>query len=299
MKKEEAIKKGILQNKKIRLKPILKAGKMIKDPKHMGYFMFNDAFKNYVLPRSRKTGSYISILDDDELKYFSEALQTDLSFTKKVDNFWDKYSFRITKNDNLMTLGVEFDLSDPYSNLDYRLMKSLNITAPDYASRTNHPKYKWYLAEENEELEHASKIAEKEEEALIFFGGLKNSRKKLIDIISVYYAEKSRSNEVNTTATVEFLQNEVRKIVKADKDFILKCKEDPIYEIKALIIDGVRAGAVTKSGRNKYNIIGDSSNYDYIGMTKRLSQLKEDSDDDYLRITEQVNRYREENKIED
>ena len=60
---------------------------MIKDPKHIGYFMFNDAFKIYPLPRNSRTGSFTPILTSDELAYFNEALQRDLSFTKRDDNF--------------------------------------------------------------------------------------------------------------------------------------------------------------------------------------------------------------------
>lgn len=294
---EQAIKKGILQNKKVRLKPILKPGKMIKDPKHIGYFMFNDAFKNYVLPRDRHTGSYKPILTKEELEFFSQELQMDLSFTKKVDNFWDKYSVRVVKNDLLMKEGLTFDLSDPYNNLDYRIFKSLKLTAPSYEARGNSPKYKWYLAEENEELRHEAKEIEKTKDLWIYFGSIQNSKKKLMDILSVYYAEKSRSNEIDVNATIEWFNSEVSKLIHNEPEFVLKCMNDDSFTIKAFIIDGVRSGAINKTGRNKYNIIGDSSNYDYIGLTNRLISLKEISDDDYIRISEQIEKYLKDKKL--
>lgn len=288
------LRKKYLPNKVIKLKPILKPGKMIKDPRHIGYFMYNDAFKIFMVPRSEKTGSYTQILTSEEVEFFSNELQVDLSFNKKVDNFWDTYSFRITKNDSLMSNGLEFDLSDPYSNIDYRLMQAQRVTAPSFKERFNSPKYRWYLAEENEEMVAEAEAAEKTEEIWTFFGGIKGSRKKLTDLLSVYYAQKAKSKELGTANTIEFLIAEVRKIIKNDPEFIIECKNDPNYDIKALIIDGVKAGAINKSGRNKYNIIGDSSNYDYLSLTNRLAKLKEDGDDDYLRITEQVAQYREE-----
>lgn len=297
IEKEEAIKKGFLQNKKVRLKPILKSGKMIKDPKHIGYFMFDGAFKNYPLPRNPKTGAYKPILNDEELEYFNQVLRSDLSFNKKEDNFWEKYTVRVTKDENLLKYGIEFDLSDPWSNLDYRIMKALKITAPSYAVRFSNPKYKWYLAEENEELIIEAKEAEKTEEIFTFFGTIKGSKNSLIDLLSVYYAEKSRSNTVDITATLEFFQSEVRKIIKNDPNFIYECMMDNDYKIKALITNAVRAGAINKSGRNKYNLLGESSNYDYIGLTKRLSRLKEETDDMYLQIVEQIDQFNKDNKI--
>jgi len=296
MTEKEAIESGILENKIVKLKPIPKGGKMIKDPKHFGYFMFDGAFKNYVLPRSTKSGSYPNIFKNGELEFFNDILQTDLSFSKRKENFWDTYSVRVVKDEKLMKKGLDFDLSDPYQNLDYRILKHLKITAPSYDERENNPKYIWYMAEENEELLYEAKETEKIEEIWTFFGTLKNSKKKMIDLLSVYYAEKSKSNEVDTNATIEFFISEIRKLIKNDPNFVLQCKNDDSYIVKAFIIDGVRCGAINKTGRNKYNIIGDTSNYDYIGLTKRIVDLKKNSDDDYIRIKEQITKYNKDNK---
>lgn len=297
MTREQALEKGILENKIVKLKPILKAGKMIKQKDHIGYFMFDDAFKNYVLPRDAKTGSYKQILTTEELLYFSEALQQDLSFTKRVDNFWDKYSVRIRKTKDLLINGIAFNLSDAYQNLDYRIMKSLKIVASTFAEKDNNPNFIWYLAEENEEHVHEAKEISKTKDVWLFFGTIMNSKKKLMDILSVYNAEKARSKDIDPNATVEFFVGEVEKIVSVDPDFILECKNSPMYELKAMILDGVRAGAINKSGRNKYNIVGDSSTYDYMGMTRLLAKLKEESDDDYIRVKEQIDKFHKDKEV--
>ena len=291
MTREEAIEKGILENKIVSLKPIKKGGKMISDPKHIGYFMFNDAFKIYPLPRDPRTGSYKPILSSEELLYFNEALQQDLSFTKKVDNFWDKYSVRIVKNDTLMTKGITYDLSDPYQNLDYRIMKSLKITAPSYAEKENSPKYIWYLAEQNEELAVEAKKTAKTQEVWTYFGSINNNKKKMIDLLSVYFAEHARENEIDINNSIEWFITEIEKVATKEPEFIIKFKNNPDYEFKALILDGVRAGAIKKTGRNKYELQGDSTKYDLIGLTNLMKKLKKETDDDYLRIVKTIEEF--------
>lgn len=297
MTKEEALKAGILENKIISLCPIKKPGKMIKSPTHFGYFMFKGAFREYTLPRDMKTGYYKSILTKEELAFFNEAFQEDLSFTKKENNFWDTFSVRVTKTDRLMSKGLPFDMSDPYQNLSCKVLGALKLTAPSFEKRSDHPSFIWYLADENEEVVYEAKEAEKMEQIWTFFGAIKGSRKKMIDLLSVYYAEKNKSKEVDLLATKEFFISEIRRIIKNDPDFIYNCKNDNSYEIKALLADGVRSGAINKTGRNKYNIIGDNSQYDYIGLYKRVEFLKKENEDDYFRIMEQIEKYRKENKI--
>lgn len=291
MEIKEAIKEGILENKIVRLKPIKKAGKMISDPKHYGYFMFNGAFKNYPLPRNPNTGAYKPILNEKELEYFNSELRDDLSFNRKENNFWDKYAVRIVKDEALMTQGKPFDLSDPWQNLDYRIMMSLNVTAPSYAERNNNPKYIWYFAEENEELMLEAKKTAKTQEVWTFFGTIMNSKKKMIDLLSVYFAEKSRENEVDINKTNEWLTEEIKKVITKDPEFILDCKENGDYEFKALITNAVRAGAIKKVGRNRYELEGDSVKYDFLGLVKLLKKLKDETDDDYLRIIKTVEEF--------
>ena len=257
MTKKEAIEKGILENKIVTLKPILKPGKWIKDPKHFGFFMFTGAFKNYVLPKQERSGMYIPILTEDELKFFNEEMREDLSFTKKTDNFWTKFSVRIQKTDTFLRDGIVFNLADPYENLQVRVLRANREIAPSYDLRDAHPMYKFYLAEENEENMAAARDAELEQSTWEFLGSIRGSKKKMMDVLSVYYAEKATSKNVDMTVSKEWLINEVRGIVKSDPNFILDIMNNgDEYEIKAFILDGVRSGAISKTGRNKYNIIG-------------------------------------------
>jgi hypothetical protein len=296
MTEEQAIKEGILENKIVYLKPIPQPSGMIRDPKHIGYFMFDGAFKSYPLPRDRRTGSYKKILNSKEMEAFSEMLQEDLSFTKQKDNFWDKFSVRIEKSESLMTTGKPFDLSKPWENLEYRVLKANREVAEDYKKRDMSPVYIWYFAEAEDENIYKSKEAEKTQKIWMFFGTIQGSRSKMSDLISVYYAQKNKSNVVDPNATKEWMQGELHKIIENDPDFILETIEDDNYDIKALIINGVKAGAIIKKGRNKYNIKGDGVDYDYLSLVNYISILKRNTEDEYLSIKEQVDAYLEGNK---
>jgi len=296
MNEEQAIKEGILEEKIVYLKPILKAGKMIKDPKHIGYFMFDGAFKSYPLPRDRRTGSYKRVLNSTELEAFNEMLQEDLSFNKQKDNFWDKFAVRIEKNESLMNTGKAFDLSKPWENLEYRVLKVNREVAEDYKKRETSPSYRWYFAEAEDENIYKSKEAEKTQKIWTFFGTIQASKTRMSDLISVYYAQKNKSNIVDPNASKEWMKGEIHKIIERDPGFILETIEDDNYDIKALIINAVKAGAIIKKGRNKYNIKGDGVDYDYLSLVNYISILKRNTEDEYLSITEQVNAYLEGNK---
>ena len=50
MTREEAIRKGYLENRIVFLKPSPRKGKIVKDPEHVGYFMYEGAGVHFVLP---------------------------------------------------------------------------------------------------------------------------------------------------------------------------------------------------------------------------------------------------------
>jgi hypothetical protein len=158
------------------------------------------------------------------------------------------------------------------------------------------PVYIWYFAEAEDENIYKSKEAEKTQKIWMFFGTIQGSRSKMSDLISVYYAQKNKSNVVDPNATKEWMQGELHKIIENDPDFILETIEDDNYDIKALIINGVKAGAIIKKGRNKYNIKGDGVDYDYLSLVNYISILKRNTEDEYLSIKEQVDAYLEGNK---
>ena len=113
----------------------------------------------------------------------------------------------------------------------------------------------------------------------------------MIDLLSVYFAEHARENEIDINNSIEWFITEIEKVATKEPEFIIKFKNNPDYEFKALILDGVRAGAIKKTGRNKYELQGDSTKYDLIGLTNLMKKLKEETDDDYLRIVKTIEEF--------
>ena len=70
--REEALEKGYLEDKIVYLKPSPRQGKMIKDPIHVGYFMYEGASVNFVLPKDAR-GELVNVFSSKEEQAYFEA----------------------------------------------------------------------------------------------------------------------------------------------------------------------------------------------------------------------------------
>lgn len=286
--KEEAIKKGYLQNKKVYLKPVIRGGKMITSPEHVAYFQYEGAGNWFQLPKN-KLGSLVSPFNSEEEKrFFEEYLDIDLNVNKKKDNFWHTFFVKVIKDYNLMHEGYVFNLADPLDNLRYRITKLQSHVAPNWESRTSRPEYRFALVEEGYAEEKEQNETNKTIEAFTYLGSIQNSARAMKDFLGVYYMEKHELRNVPEDAEKEWLKKEVRKVIDNEVDLALKIINDPAAKIKNFILQGIRSGAIIKSARNKYDIPGEGVSYTYNELIAYLTSAEEIKADVYLKIAAQI-----------
>ena len=184
--KEDAIKKGYLQNKKVFLRPIVRGGKMITSPEHVAYFQIEGANNWFQLPQNPVTGVLINPFDSNEERaFFEQELDIDLNVNKKKDNFWHTFFVKVIKDYNLMHDGYKFDLSDPLDNLRWRVTKLQNMTAPDWEHRLSRGEYRFALVDEGYAEEAEQNTTNKTIEAFTFLGSIQNNLKDMKDFMGV------------------------------------------------------------------------------------------------------------------
>ena len=114
--------KSCLINKKIQVKFIPRNYMGITNSKHV---LFGGMSENSVLiltvPVLESTGSYKNILTKEEKDFLEDYLGLEfnaLSIYKKVDNYWDNFSIRLTKQ------GITLNLLDPNDYIKYKVLRA-------------------------------------------------------------------------------------------------------------------------------------------------------------------------------
>lgn len=284
----EALEDGILEEKIVYLRPSPRSGKMIKDPAHVGWFMYEGATIKFVLPKTDR-GELVNVFKNrKEQDFFEKELGVDLNFHKKKDNFWKTFTITFLKNPITMHEGMKFDLSDPVDNLRIRVLQNCMDIAPSWDERFKYPTYKFALVEEKYEENKASSEALIQQEIWKYFGSMANNVLKMKEFTGVYLATKKKIKTVPSDSSKEWLMKEISDIIKDDQAGYLEIMKDKHFPMKAFILSAVHVGAIEKNGVNKYLIPGETTGWQLNELVEYLEQLKDDSDDIYLKIKAQI-----------
>lgn len=287
--RKEAIKKGYLEDNVRVLKPVLKAGKMINDPKHIGYFMWEGAVLGWVLPQDTRGILANPFKNEDERKFFEEELNLDLNTNKRDNKFWtEQFSIRITKDSKLMGEGIEFNMLDPMDNLRAKVIMLQDEVAKSTEEKENNPHKKFIFINKDAEEKVSGKDMDNNIAIFSFLGVIRDSNKKMKEFLSAYLLSKKSIKEVSSDVSNDWLLKEIELIIKDDKKGVLDVINDPNYETKLFIIKAIKAGAIQKSGVNTFYVTGQVEKLTLLEMINTIDHLKEMSDDIYLRIVAQI-----------
>jgi hypothetical protein len=289
--REEAIKKGYLQNKKVYLKPVIRKGdRMITDPAHMGYFMWEGARKAFVLPTNKYNELVNPFKNEEETNYLSKLIDVDLNPRKTSNNYWYDFEVPITKTAVFMKEGIEYNLADPMDNLRVRVLKLQEEVAPSWDQRFEKPTYKFALVEDDYEEKEANDEMKMFEDIYTFWGEIKSSLEKQREFLGAYYMHKKVNKHVGTDANKEFLTKEIQKVIKEDKDTVYTLIKDEDAPFRYFIYRAVLKGLILKKGVSTYYIVGtDEQEFTLKTLIEHLKFLKEHTDPVYLKLKAQLN----------
>ena len=288
---KEALEKGYLVDKKVFLKPIPKRGSaMIKDPSHIGYFMWEGAKKSFCLPAD-KYGVLVSpFRSEEEGIYLSKLVDVDLNIRKNTSNFWHDFEVSVTKTPMFMNKGIELNLADPMDNIRWRILKLQREVAPDWDARFEKPSYMFAFVEDDYEEKVENAEMDRAETIYTYWGSIKNSPKKMREFLGTYLMEKRINKIISDNDTKEFLTSEIQKIIKNDSDTAYRLIQDEDMSTKYMIFNLVQLGAIRKKGVGTYNIIGtDEKDLSFKDLVREIKFLKETTDPIYIKLEAQLN----------
>ena len=238
---------NILRNEKITIRHIPKEGGMVTNPKHVLYGgMAEGASRTFVVPRLR-SGSFVNVLTNEEKAFLEEAMGFEygtLSSIKKVNNFWENVSVRLTKQDNYL------DLSSPDDYIKYKvLLANKDFIAPSLQALQDEPKatYQFVIIAEGEENKQARDNMSTVMKCYKEYGKVEDDVYTLRVIVEAIDGRATAPN-----SKLEFLQAKINNLIQADSKLFLKVITDPYLSTKVLIKKGVEAGAISNRDNHYY-----------------------------------------------
>lgn len=236
-----------LRNEKIIVKHVPKETGIVRDPRHILYGgMADNAVRWFTVPRLT-SGVYVNVLTNAEKTCLEEVMGLEynaLSIYNKIDNFWDNYTVRLTKQDNIL------NLANPDDYIKYKvLLANKDIIAPSMQELEDHPKatYQFVILHENEESKASKKKLTATMQAYMEFGKIQEDFDILRTII-----ETIDGRPVSKSSKIEFLQDKVNKIIQADAKLFVRVANDPLLNTKVLIKKAIENGIISNRGGMLY-----------------------------------------------
>lgn len=236
-----------LRNERIIVKHVPKETGIVRDPKHILYGgMAEGAVRWLTVPRLT-SGMYVNVLTNAEKACLEEVMGLEynaLSIYNKVDNFWDNYQVRLTKQDNFL------NLADPDDYIKYKvLLANKDLIAPSLQDLEDHPKatYQFVIIHENEESQASKKKMNATMQAYMEFGKIQENADILRTIIETIDGRPTSKN-----SKIEFLQEKVGKLIQADSRLFVRVATDPLLSTKVLIKKAIEGGLISNRGGMLY-----------------------------------------------
>lgn len=236
-----------LRNERVIVKHVPKETGIVRDPKHILYGgMAEGAVRWLTVPRLT-SGVYVNVLTNAEKACLEEVMGLEynaLSIYNKVDNFWDNYQVRLTKQDNFL------NLADPDDYIKYKvLLANKDLIAPSLQDLEDHPKatYQFVIIHENEESQASKKKMNATMQAYMEFGKIQENTDILRTIIETIDGRPTSKN-----SKVEFLQEKVGKLIQADAKLFVRVATDPLLSTKVLIKKAIEGGLISNRGGMLY-----------------------------------------------
>ena len=236
-----------LRNERVIVKHVPKETGIVRDPKHILYGgMAEGAVRWLTVPRLT-SGMYVNVLTNAEKACLEEVMGLEynaLSIYNKVDNFWDNYQVRLTKQDNFL------NLADPDDYIKYKvLLANKDLIAPSLQDLEDHPKatYQFVIIHENEESQASKKKMNATMQAYMEFGKIQENADILRTIIETIDGRPTSKN-----SKIEFLQEKVGKLIQADARLFVRVATDPLLSTKVLIKRAIEGGLISNRGGMLY-----------------------------------------------
>lgn len=233
-----------LTNKRVIVRFVPKQDGRITDKNHVLYGgMAENSVRGFTVPIYSSSGAYKNVLTNSEKDFLEDIMGLEdnaLSIYKTVDNYWENFVVRLTKQDTIL------DLSNPNDYIKYKVLKANDdYIADSLETLQDKPKatYEFVLINENDE----AKAGEAKMSILMKcykeFGKIENDTDKMRVIF-----ELIRKRPLSANTKMEFLKNAINTLIQDDPRIFYNTITDELLSAKVLVKKAVEAGIIARRG---------------------------------------------------
>ena len=251
-------RKGYLRTGKVKVEPIRRSSDWLPEESDSA-FMNTGAKVEYVVPRLARSGQLMDPLGDLSLQE-KEIVAKELGFKtaddlnvnkKEKENFWINRPVYVDKN------GKFLDLSNIGDFISYKILEvNLESIAPSFVNRYDKGTYKFALVFDDEVDKIKSNKIDAKKEAYMLFGRIDGSAKKMSDFLWIYYLTDKEAKRLPNNPSVDFLRQEVGRIIEEKTGTFLSIMTDTEFETKVLIQKAINNGFINRDGQ-LFSIFGE------------------------------------------
>ena len=253
-----------LRTKKVTIRPIRREGGWVPG-NHDSAFLNEGSARDYTVP-SKPRGLVLvnpcpDFVQDKENKIDDwQALADELGLEHVRDlNPNTKKGYWMREAESTVRLdrnGKHLNLNQTRDFIEYLVLRSnSHLIARNWASRIDSGEFMFAIVEEGEEITDQITNLEKKKIAYQLFGKMDHSATKMKDFLYVYYLMQRDAAPPPRNATMEWLKNEIGKIIESNLVTYLDILNDEDYTLKLLIQRSVETGALLKD-KHVYTLPG-------------------------------------------
>lgn len=236
-----------LRAEKIIVKKILKENDGITDKKHPYYGgMSENSIRTFTVP-ILTNGSYKNVLTDAEkefLEYYMGMEPGALGIYQKVDNYWENYFVRLTKQDTI------FDLSNPEDYIKYKvLLANKDTICPSTKTLRDYPKqtYEYVITSDKETYSNTKESVSNKKQCYKEFGKIEDNYDVLKTIV-----ETVDGRPVSVNTNLDWLQAKVIELIESNASDVLRVIKDQLLPFRVLLNRAYAARVITRRGDYYY-----------------------------------------------
>jgi hypothetical protein len=247
----EVMESGSVSNAvqdKVTLKPIKKHGWLPDD--HDGSIRYSRCFERLTVQSQRGTGILnTGLTEDDERRLEKKMNMSSGTLSRYNGDYWNKFFIDVPKD------GKVLDMKNPDDELIYFVLKAHQRVANSEIERFDSPFAEYIMTSVEQEAKVENKKSKLKRKAYKRFSNM--STTEMSNVLKVM------GKRAGDSASVDFIEAQLDKIVTdSPKDF-LDTIEDPTFEMRAFIDDCLTERILVKSG-TKFTLPGG----DVVGFTR-------------------------------
>lgn len=234
---------NILENRRLIVRHVFKESTKNLDKRHLLYGgMLDGTSKIYSLPK-HSSGGYVKVLTDEEEECLEDTMglsKGTLSIYKKVDNFWDSFKVKLSKEDTYLRL------NKPEDYIRYKvLLANENFVCPSMDELERFPKatYEYVIVDENKVASANRRKFNNTTEAYMKLGKIENDACKLRVILEIL-----EKRPVSKTTSTDMLLTKINEYVVANPSKFLNVINDEYLNTKVLLTKAVDLHLVKDRG---------------------------------------------------